>query len=147
MARSERSSRSVWLVVGLLFVGSCLPLAWCLDRNAWPDLQAYFEATRDSGRTSRPEAALDHARYKRQIRSIIELAADDIRQLGGTCSQSAVKGENILDEIDLSNWHGKDPDLTLLRFFLKQWRIDDVWNDGLPQVSHVVFLRLDGSGK
>lgn len=118
MQTPRPSSRSAWLVVGPLFVGSCLLLAWSVYRNAWPDWQTYFEPTKVAGRAAQRELAAERARHERQIRSLIELAADHIRQLGGTCSQSAVKGANILDEIDLSKWRGKDPDLALLRVFL-----------------------------
>ncbi len=119
MHASKRSSRSAWLVAGPLFVGSCLLLTWSVYQNFWPDLQAYFEAIRTSGRTSQLEPAVDHARYRRQIQSLIELAAKHIRALGGTCSESFKKGSGgLLDEIDLSKWRGKDPDLALLRVFL-----------------------------
>jgi len=118
MDAPRKSARPAWLVVGPLLAGICLLLAWSVYRNAWPNLQAYFEPANVAGRAAQRELAAQRARHERQIRSIIELAADHIRQLGGTCSQSAVKGENILDEIDQSKWRGKDPDLALLRVFL-----------------------------
>jgi hypothetical protein len=106
MQTPKRSSRAAGLVVGPLLADSGLLLAWSVDRNAWPDWQAHFEPTKVAGLAAQRELAAERARHERQIRSLIELAANHIRQLGGTCSQSAVKGANILDEIDLSKWRG-----------------------------------------
>ncbi len=119
MCRPKRSSRRAWLAVGLLLV-VCMLLVWIAFPFISSEWRIHLANKRVSSRLEYVnEAADDRARQSRQIRSLIELAAEHIQSLGGTCKELDKKyGSNGLPNIiDLSKWRGKDPDLALLRVF------------------------------
>ena len=102
--------RRKWVTVLLLVVGSCLMLSVSLYLFAWPDVRRYFSPSQVASR----QRERDCASYRRRVDSTVEAAIDHIQTLGGRVELELQKFNEVVYDIDLSQWRGRDVDLALL---------------------------------
>ena len=154
-----RSSRRKRIIVLALLVVSCI-LAWQIKRLCVeyysPEHDPEQVAARKEEEEEEKERRLDLDELDKSLGSSNEIkhalapAVNAIVKLGGTCSFKDIPGksDDYIDcKIDLSQWHGSDKDLKILRAFICMRKYDFLWLKMPPGTTDSTLVYLDDLAK